>query len=194
MLRLSLFSTLFFSTFLLYPAQSFAAKKYYRPQKHRVIHLTPADKTVDIVITTDPRKHTDRSKFYYWYKDGTLGKTQGAYSGYLLDGEYTEAAYPEKSMICKGHYSLGLKDGSWTEWYPDGRIRISENWKNGLLNGRRYVLGNTGDTIKNEYYHKGSMHIKTADSSVHHKTLHERWNNTLAYLHLKKKTAGTQKK
>lgn len=42
-----------------------------------------------------------------------------------------ETLYPNGDKAIQGNYSRGQKHGSWTYWFPDGRIKASGEWKDG---------------------------------------------------------------
>jgi uncharacterized protein len=61
------------------------------------------------------------------------------------DGIYQELAAP-KHVVVEGHYSGGIKHGTWKEWTPEGVPLLEKTWKRGKLDGiwRKYVDGKVG--------------------------------------------------
>lgn len=71
-----------------------------------------------------------KRKTYHWYKTQEIIKTQGGYSGQLLDGEFV-AYYSNKQLKEKGKFNKGLKAGKWIKWNSDGSILSMELWWRG---------------------------------------------------------------
>jgi antitoxin component YwqK of YwqJK toxin-antitoxin module len=72
-------------------------------------------------------------RYYSWYNKGIIGVTQGAYSGKVLDGNYTTWYLENKQLREKGKYHMGLKVGKWLFWDKDGNIKEIQRWNNGKL-------------------------------------------------------------
>jgi antitoxin component YwqK of YwqJK toxin-antitoxin module len=58
------------------------------------------------------------------------------------DGVYQELTATKK-VVVEGHYSGGIKHGSWKEWTPEGVPLVDKTWKFGKLDGpwKKYVDG-----------------------------------------------------
>ena len=50
----------------------------------------------------------------------------------LFEGPFTEWGR-EGSKILEGPYKDGARDGTWTSWYPDGKLRGSMEYVGGVL-------------------------------------------------------------
>jgi len=99
------------------------------PNKVRIIE---SDKS--IVADLNPVISLPRVKinlFYYWYAANSIHKTQGGYSGKLLNGLYTEY-FANKNLKEQGSFSRGLKHGIWRVWNEEGKLLSETNWKNGI--------------------------------------------------------------
>ena len=71
--------------------------------------------------------------FYHWFKSGKIMRTEGGYSGVLLDGLFQEF-YANKNLCEEGNYYYGLKSGLWKEWNPNGTLSILTNF----IKGKKY--------------------------------------------------------
>src|SRR6185369_14012722 len=106
-----------------------------------VISYTNKDTSYSFHVTNE--KVTNfKSSSYYWYGQGDLRSTQGNYSGKLLHGAF-EKFNRNHALIEKGKFENGLKEGTWTRWYPDGKFQSNYRWRNGARHGRfeEYHLG-----------------------------------------------------
>jgi len=87
-----------------------------------------------IVAELNPVNSLPKAKiklFYYWYAANSIHKTQGGYSGTLLNGLYTEY-FANKSLQEQGSFVSGLKHGIWKAWDENGKLISETNWKNGI--------------------------------------------------------------
>lgn len=98
-------------------------------------------------------------KEYVWYKAGQLHYTQGAYSGFLLNGQY-EAFHLNKQLKEKGSFKNGLKEGEWGKWTEYGIISDIYSWKRGVLNGAFRVCDQKGNVVRSGHYKRGLLHGK----------------------------------
>ena len=69
---------------------------------------------------------------YYWYNANHIHKTQGGFSGKLLNGQYNEY-YLNKNLKEQGLFKKGLKAGVWKSWKEDGTLIHSTNWNKGVI-------------------------------------------------------------
>lgn len=62
-------------------------------------------------------------------------------------------------VLLKEYYLIqdSIKDGSYTEFYPNGAISVKATFKNGLLDGMMYYFEENGDTSK--YYNRNKGDI-----------------------------------
>ena len=77
---------------------------------------------------------------YYWYTPGKIVETKGGFDGRLLQGYY-HAFYLNRQLKETGEFKLGVKDGEWKSWYPDGKQKELVTWRQGRKNGI-YILYN----------------------------------------------------
>lgn len=134
---------------------------------HRRVYLTPADKKIEATVSMTMRPKPKKERTYYWYNNTNIQHTQGGYSGYLLDGTYTEYKHPANTLNAKGRYSKGLKNGTWKTWYTNGKLKEQANWKKGRLNGKQYSFDTTGKVQRIDIYKRGAF----ADTMVLNDTL-----------------------
>lgn len=165
--------------------------KALRIDPYRQIRITTNNKITEARVRTNAKPTPEFSLFYYWVADNKINITQGGYDGYILDGEYTEFSYPSNQLICKGEFTTGLKSGTWKTWHENGRIKYSEHWKKGVLDGDRNIYNPSGELLKSEHYNNGILYTPTVDTN---KTKHTEpkytisgiWHKTLKWLHIEK--------
>ncbi|KAB1061972.1 toxin-antitoxin system YwqK family antitoxin [Salibacter halophilus] len=104
---------------------------------------------------TDKSTGTINCKDYYWMKAREIHKSEGDYSGKLLDGEYT-SHYFEGNLREKGEFEKGLKVGEWKVWYQNGELHKIENFKKGLKNGSTIIY--KSDTVISTPFKNGLKH------------------------------------
>ncbi len=77
-----------------------------------------------------------------WQPNAHLSKLKEYVRKGDRDGLYQELVGRDK-VVVEGHYSGGVKWGSWKEWTPDGVLLVERNWKRGKLEGawKKYVGG-----------------------------------------------------
>jgi hypothetical protein len=107
------------------------------------LYLAPQGKRVNL--------YPDRM-FYYYY-GGSLGAAEGDFIGRVLHGSYT-CFTRDKTLVLKGEYKYGLKNGPWKAWYPNGRLHYSKSWKKGLENGEFHSFYANGVIKKKGRYKK----------------------------------------
>ncbi len=76
------------------------------------------------------------SKTYFWYLNNAIHSSAGNYNGKLLNGAYVKMAKKERTMVEKGHFTNGLKDGAWYKWNPDGTLSSYTEYKDGEKDGK----------------------------------------------------------
>ncbi|MBN1339747.1 MAG: hypothetical protein JXA03_10515 [Bacteroidales bacterium] len=94
--------------------------------------------------------------FYQWWDGETIGKTQGAYKGSLLVGEYL-VCNKAGLLVEKGEFHEGLKQGKWKTWYENGNLRQVSNWKTGLPDGRWVTFDEKGLTQSEKNFSAGKL-------------------------------------
>jgi len=111
----------------------------------------------------------------WYYPDGELlreedyyqGKRDGSYTEYTRTGEiiaqgtYTDG---ERNGMWKvtagdnaeeGEYILGLPDGEWKSYYPDGKLRFKGEYRQGNPEGHHILYYENGRTKEDRYYRNG---------------------------------------
>lgn len=81
----------------------------------------------DVLVKTD--------RYYFWYTLHQINKTQGGFSGKLLNGAYREF-YLNKNLKEAGLFKNGLKTGTWKSWNQNGTLHQLANWSEGKKNGK----------------------------------------------------------
>ncbi|MBN2789145.1 MAG: hypothetical protein JXR69_03045 [Candidatus Delongbacteria bacterium] len=76
---------------------------------------------------------------YYWFANGEVHQNTGGYSGQLLQSIYQKTTFGG-SLIEKGTFKNGVKDGVWKIWDLDGNLVKIENWKKGFKDGKAYII------------------------------------------------------
>jgi uncharacterized protein len=116
----------------------------------------------------------------WYYPDGELlreeeyyqGKRDGNYTEYTREGNiiatgvYTDGerngdwTYTNGDNTEKGNYILGLKDGTWKAFYPDGKIRFKGDFFQDNPDGHHVLFYDNGKLMEDRYY-KNGMKTKT---------------------------------
>jgi len=116
----------------------------------------------------------------WFYEDNTVlreeeyfqGKRDGAFTEYSMTGEIiTQGQYSdgEKNAEWKyksgdnseeGKYILGLRDGVWKSYYPDGKLKSKGNWVQGNPDGEHNFYY-AGGKIREVQYYKNGIKEKT---------------------------------
>lgn len=111
----------------------------------------------------------------WYYPDGELlreedyyqGKRDGTYTEYSRTGEVIASgsfADGERNGIWKvttgdnteeGEYLLGLRDGEWKSYYPDGRLRFRGDYRQGNPDGHHVLYYENGRPKEDRYYKNG---------------------------------------
>ncbi|WP_396591875.1 toxin-antitoxin system YwqK family antitoxin [Allomuricauda sp. R78024] len=108
-----------------------------------------SDETYNYVfyVSTDSIKNYENSKKYYWYKSGEIHSSAGGNHGDLLDGQYTKS-YRDSSIVEQGGFKKGLKNAVWKEWYSNGSLKRTIEWKEGFRSGWTIEYDNKGEIIE----------------------------------------------
>ena len=76
--------------------------------------------------------NTKQDIWTYWYDDGNK-KSKGSYQGGYLNGQWTH--WYEWIWKNAAGYTARENNTSYTTWYIDGQIQITENWNKGKKDG-----------------------------------------------------------
>lgn len=138
------------------------AQKEFEISTHQNISVNTTSSKIRAVINTDNKKSRKiKMRKYCWYDNSSIHETYGGYSGYLLDGEYTEFTYPGNELSASGQFKNGLKNGKWITWNENNSIKEKSSWKNGELNGKRYSYDMNGSLVLVENYKNGKLNGKS---------------------------------
>ena len=98
-----------------------------------------------------------------WYENGKL-KSETTYKDNSENSVFT-SWFSNGNKDEEGLYVMGKKEGLHTAWYLNGNISVTENFKNGLLNGTKKDYDQDG-TIKYayEYYYDYSLEASNISS------------------------------
>ena len=55
-------------------------------------------------------------------------------------------------------YKNGIPEGKWVSFYPNGKIKSIENWRQGKLNGKYVLYTEDGNKVFQTYYVNGKDH------------------------------------
>ena len=125
------------------------------PEK-RQIEMVKND-TIYLFSLTGKTKKPEKHKFYFWYSQNDIKKTQGYYAGKLLDGKYI-VTDRSRNLVKKGHFEFGLKEGEWIEWYETGVISSVTKWKNGVKEGKFQNYDKEGQLLATGEFKNGLLH------------------------------------
>jgi hypothetical protein len=105
----------------------------------------------------DDDQNPDFSKRYFWFHQGEIKSTVGNYTGKLLHGPY-EKYDRDGTLLEKGNFEYGLKDGAWLSWYQNGNVSQHYNWNKGLRNGKFEEYFADGSKLKSGVYKNDKLH------------------------------------
>lgn len=127
----------------------------------RNINLPLGDSIIKAQVSSHyPRKKLLPGSHYYWYGSGKINMNQGSYSGKLLHGKY-EVFDKSNRLIRQGNFDYGLKQGTWTAWYPNGLKKEVSDYKDGLLTGDRLFYNNEGEIFSKQRFNNGVLDGKS---------------------------------
>lgn len=133
----------------------------YSPSRVMMLH----EGSLTIYFSLYPSKSVMKPKeelYYYWFQSNGIHKTQGNYSGRLLDGLYSVYDL-EGNLIEKGMFEKGLKQGPWVNWNTNGSRHFVYTFKDGLKQGKYYAYDTAG-ILKKEYrFRRNRLHGKITD-------------------------------
>lgn len=109
-------------------------------------------------ISTDPR-YT-----YFWFENGRINSSQGAYSGKLLHGVFKTYHSDSKRLLTAGQFDHGLKTGSWLSWYGNGNLIQRSMYKDGRQDGPFVQFDSSGRPVDTLKYRKGILKLQKADT------------------------------
>jgi hypothetical protein len=123
----------------------------------QTLYINAKDSLVRFQVMSDSKKvKFEPGLQYAWFKSNTILRTMGGADGKLLNGEYT-CFYPDNNLKEKGKFSKGVKNGSWINWYENGKMQAIITWKLGKLHGIHKIYDSDGKVIVSEKYRRGSV-------------------------------------
>lgn len=96
---------------------------------------------------------------YYWLSGNRINKTQGGFSGKLLNGAY-KAFYEHKNLKESGSYRNGLQSGLWKYWNQDGVLLRTVHFADGFKQGLETIYDSIGNVNEQRMYNEGKYHGK----------------------------------
>ena len=116
---------------------------------------------------------------YYYYPDGRLksdvsyvnGKMQGLSRQYDLEGMvitliYYHNGYMTDKEEINTFNDEGQKNGVWKEFYPDGKVKKEEQYKDGILDGLYKEFNKKGNLILALKYNDGQLEIDSPGEEI----------------------------
>lgn len=159
--------TLIFLFFII-PALSFG-QFFSKTYQTREVILDHNDSLIVFDIVSEKVDiELDNSKVYYWYNSKEIKKNMGGYAGYLLHNNY-KVYSSNKSLIEKGAYYLGTKDGEWKTWNKKGGLLSVRHYSKGKLDGESIEYNPYGKIIRHQQFKDGflvSNYINSSDSTA----------------------------
>lgn len=126
----------------------------------REVVISHEDSTTRANILIRPQTFKlDESLHYAWYNKGKINSNMGGYAGDLLQGDFL-VFDKEKKLITQGMYVLGLKDGVWKYWYPNGNLRKVETWSQGRKHGIQKLFDIDGTLASQVDFKAGELVIE----------------------------------
>ena len=96
-----------------------------------------------ICYVTDDHKSPKSNRLYYWYLSREVHQSIGGYYGHLLDGSFTRLT-TDNTLLEKGAFKKGLKNGRWSSWYHSGVLKHNNVWKKGIRSGQYTAYDSLG--------------------------------------------------
>lgn len=130
--------------------------------KNRVM-LHVADTVIKAELT-EVKISADLMHTYFWFENGRINSSQGAYSGKLLHGNFKTYQSGSKRLLVAGQFDHGLKTGNWLSWYRDGNLMQRRMYKSGLLDGPFVQFDSSGRPVDTLKYRKGVLKVQKTDT------------------------------
>lgn len=130
--------------------------------KNRVM-LHVADTVIKAELI-EGKTSTDLRHTYFWFENGRINSSQGAYSGKLLHGNFKSYYSESKRLLVAGQFDHGLKTGSWLSWYGNGNLMQRRMYKDGMLDGFFVQYDSSGRAVETLKYRKDILKLKKTDT------------------------------
>lgn len=137
---------------------------------------------VDTGITKSKELYVNDKKegiSYYYYPEGKLksdvsyvnGKMQGLSRQYDKEGViitliYYHNGYMSDKEEINRFNDEGQKDGEWKEFYPDGKVKKEEQYKDGILDGLYKEFNQKGNLILALNYNNGQLGTDSTEKEI----------------------------
>lgn len=131
--------------------QSVVAQKAYNWGDTKIHLLDSGRQIVAEILPLKKRFAPKPSRLYYWYANNRIQKTQGGYSGKILQGNYTEY-WPNKNVKEQGEFYHGLKNKEWKYWNEYGFLWKRITWTEGEKNGPFETYDATGNVLTKGFF------------------------------------------
>lgn len=156
-------------------------------QERYKVYVNYIDYTAKAEVISEQKKiKTVDSLIYSWYGSNKIIKTQGGYTGKLLDGNYN-SFYLSNNLKERGTYKKGLYNGKWIIWYENGNLKEITYWRKGLKHGVSKLFNTEGVVEKVAFFKKGREKLKRETKEKQAK------NEDHAYNKKKRKTEVSKK-
>lgn len=111
----------------------------------------------------------EEGKRYFWFNDGVVKSTVGGYSGKLFNGRF-EKTGRDGSLLEKGRFINGLKEGKWIAWFENGLLSSKCYWRSGLRTGDFLFYHDNGVVFKKGKFRKDVVHgrVQVFDRNGNH--------------------------
>ncbi|MEO1033759.1 MAG: hypothetical protein AAFX55_20420 [Bacteroidota bacterium] len=127
--------------------------------------IRQGDFDIECYVYTKTLEGFNKKKEYYWFKSGEVHSSYANAGGLLLHDEFKKF-YRSKQLAQHGFFNYGLKNGTWRDWYENGKVKSVTNWNNGYKSGKYYQYDQSGALILSGTFRRG---IK-ANQWINHKT------------------------
>lgn len=125
---------------------------------HKVV-VNQENRSIVAFVKPVKRISLDTDKHYYWFSPNQISRTQGGFSGKLLNGNYQEF-YANKQQKESGYINKGLKDGVWKAWDEKGNLKADYTWASGRMNGVYHKYDSVGKVQETGMYKNDLLHGK----------------------------------
>jgi hypothetical protein len=121
------------------------------------VRVTLEDRVLQFETTPLKRPPVARPElWYFWYSANQLQRTQGGYSGKLLNGSY-RSYFLNKNLMEEGFFRAGLKNGIWKIWKENGVLAEEASWQDGIMTGPFSKYDEAGELRLSGRYKNGLM-------------------------------------
>jgi len=131
-------------------------------------------------VAADKNAKAEPDKTYTWHSANQLHNTQGGYAGKLLQGQYKDF-YPNGELKESGLYRDGLKIGLWKFWREGGQLESDYSFSSGTLNGPFHKFDSDGKLLVEGRFDGGLVSGKQISYFSKDSTTVEYYKKGIAY-------------